>query len=154
MKKIFLYTLVAAIASCSAFVIHVLTVEWLPNWISQQMIGKNITASWDVRYVAALTSIEYGIGAVLLYLAARQTLMRHKVFYRAVFLSACLAMVSGAFIRQPLMDVVVGNPLHVAIIQNLFKWLVWMLIGFVVVYGVEAINKTLKQGHSEAVPLS
>ena len=151
MKRIFLYILVAAIASCSAFIIHVLTVEWLPNWISQQMSGKKITPSWDVRYVAALTSIEYGLGAVLLYLAARQTLIRYMVFYRAVFLSVCLAMVSGAFIRQPLMDVVVGNPFHVAVVQNLFKWLVWMLLGFVVVYGVEAINKALKQGHSKAV---
>ncbi len=154
MKKIFLYALVAALASCSAFIIHVLTVEWLPSWISQQMSGRNITPSWDVRYVAALTSIEYGIGAVLLYLAARQTLMRHIVFYRAVFLSVCLAMVSGALIRQPLMDVVVGNPLHVTMVQNLFKWLVWMLLGFIVVYGVEAVKKVLKKGQSKAVPLS
>ena len=80
--------------------------------------------------------------------------MRHIVFYRAVFLSICLAMVSGALIRQPLMDVVVGNPLHVTMVQNLFKWLVWMLLGFVVVYGVEAVNKQLKKGHSKAVPLS
>lgn len=145
MKKIILYTLLAAIASCSAFVIHVFTVEWLPGWISAQMSDKNITPSWNVRYVAALTSIEYGIGAVLLYLAARQTLTKYRIFYRALFLSACLAMVSGAFLRQPLMDIVVGNPFHVAIVQNFFKLLVWVLLGFVVVYGVEAINRILKK---------
>jgi hypothetical protein len=39
------------------------------------------------------------------------------------------------------MDYVVGNPLHVVLVQNGFKWLVWLLMSFLVVFGFELAIK-------------
>ncbi len=137
--KILLMILIAALASSASFVVHVFTVEWLPSWIGSQMDGIAIQASWDVRYIAIFTSIEYGLAASAIYWLAREKLLFLGNFKSSLILAILLASVHGAFIRQPLMDFVVGNPLHVVVVQNIFKWLVWMLMSFVIVYGVEYI---------------
>jgi len=55
--RIFLFILVAAIASLSSFLVHLVTVEWLPTWIGMQMQGLQTHPSWDVRYIAGVTTI-------------------------------------------------------------------------------------------------
>ncbi len=137
--KFLLIIIIAAIASASSFVIHVSTVEWLPTWVGTQMHGIIIQPSWDVRYIAGVTSIEYGIAACSLYYLSRDKLIKLGVFRASLIFSVLLAAIHGAFIRQPLMDYVVGNPLHVVLVQNGFKWLLWLLMSFIVVYGMECI---------------
>jgi hypothetical protein len=63
------------------------------------------------------------------------------VFKASLLFSILLASIHGAFVRQPLMDYVVGNPLHVVLVQNGFKWLVWLLMSFLVVFGFELAIK-------------
>jgi hypothetical protein len=46
------------------------------------------------------------------------------------------------------MDFVIGNPWHVAIVQNTFIWLSWILMGFVVVYGYEMVVKLTDIKHA------
>ncbi len=135
--KITSIIIIAAIASASSFIIHVLTVEWLPIWIGQQMQGVSITPSWHVRYVAGITSIEYGLAAITIYGLGRQKLIVFGLFRASLLLALILAAINGSFLRQPFMDLVVGNPFNVALVQNAFKWLVWLLMAFVVVYGFE-----------------
>jgi hypothetical protein len=139
--KILLILVVAGLASLSSFVVHVATVEWLPAWIASQMQGLQIQPSWDVRYIAAATSFEYGLAAVALYYLARNKLLIFGVFKASLLFSILLASIHGAFVRQPLMDYVVGNPLHVVLVQNGFKWLVWLLMSFLVVFGFELAIK-------------
>ena len=141
MLRLLLMVVVAGLASTSAFVIHVLTVEWLPSWIGQQMQGLSITPSWDVRYVAGLTAIEYGLAAMAIYLLGRDKFLSVGVFKSSLILAALLAAINGALIRQPLMDFVVGNPLHVVLVQNGFKWMVWLMMAIIVVFGAEYIIK-------------
>ena len=137
--KIILLIVVSLLASASSFVVHVTTVEWLPAWVGAQMQGLAIQPSWDVRYVAGLTSIEYGLAASALYYFGRNKFLSLGLFKAALIFSVLLAAVHGAFIRQPLMDYVVGNPIHVVLVQNCFKWFVWVLMAFITVYGVEFI---------------
>ena len=139
--KIILIFVVAVIASTSSFVVHVATVEWLPDWIGNQMQGVSIQPSWDVRYIAGVTSIEYGMAAIALYYLAREKLLDYGKFKSALLFSVLLMAIHGAFVRQPFMDYVVGNPFHVVLVQNGFKWLVWLLMSFCVVFGVELVNK-------------
>ncbi|MCF6318337.1 MAG: hypothetical protein L3J83_03515 [Proteobacteria bacterium] len=142
--KYILLLILAIIASATAFVIHVATVEWLPGWISEQMQGTEVKASWAVRYVAGITSIEYGIATIVLYYLARDKLMKFGKLKAAVFLSILLLALSAMLIRQPLMDYLVGNPFHVAIVQNVFKWLSLILMSFITVYGYEFIFRREK----------
>jgi hypothetical protein len=141
--KLILIFLVMVIASTSSFVVHVISIEWLPAWVGRQMDGVTIQPSWSVRYVAALTSIEYGFAAVTLYVLARDRLIKHGLFNASLIFSVLLTAIHGALIRQPFMDYVVGNPIHVVLVQNGFKWLVWLLMSFIVIFGYELIsNKT------------
>lgn len=132
-------TMVALLASFSGFLEHVFTVEWLPEWISTQMQGLEVKPSWEVRYVAAVTSVEIGLGALGLYYFGRQKFVQIGRFKSAVIFSVLLLALNGRLIRQPLMDFVISNPWHVAIVQNTFNWLVWILMGFIVVYGYEIV---------------
>ena len=139
--KFFLIFIVAVVASASSFIVHVATVEWLPSWVSGQMQGLPIQPSWDVRYIAGVTSLEYGIAAIALYYLARNKLIGFGKFKAALVFSVLLMAIHGAFLRQPLMDYVVGNPIHVVLVQNFFKWLVWLLMSFCVVFGFEFVIK-------------
>ena len=135
--KHFLIFMVAVVASTSSFVVHMATIEWLPSWVSGQMQGVSIQQSWDVRYIAGVTSLEYGIAAIALYYLARNKLIIFGKFKAALLFSVLLMAIHGAFIRQPFMDYVVGNPIHVVLVQNCFKWLVWLLMSFCTVLGFE-----------------
>ena len=134
----FIYILIiAAVASLSGFLVHVFTVEWLPDWISSQMEGIDIQPSWDVRYWAAITSVEYGLGATAIYALSRSTLIRFGNVGAILGLTALFASINGALIRQPLMDAAIGNPLSVVLVQNGAKWLIWLLMAVIVVLGYE-----------------
>ena len=139
--KVFLLLLVAIIASVASFIVHVATVEWLPQWIGSQMRGIQIQPSWEVRYVAALTSVEYGIAAVTIYTLCRDRLHSFGLFKGIGLYAILLAALHGAFLRQPLMDYIIGNPIHVVAVQNAFQWLVWALMSVAVVVGVELVHK-------------
>ncbi|MCB1755803.1 MAG: hypothetical protein KDJ38_09785 [Gammaproteobacteria bacterium] len=139
--KYFLIFIVAVVASASSFVVHVATIEWLPGWVSDQMQGVSIQPSWDVRFIAGVTSIEYGVGAMGLYYLARNKLMSFGKVKAALLFSVLMMAIHGAIFRQPFMDYVVGNPFHVVLVQNGFKWLVWLLMSFCVVFGFEIVIK-------------
>lgn len=142
--KILFILLLAATISLSGFIIHVITVEWLPDWIGTQMQNIKVQPSWNVRYSAAATSIEYGLAAIGLYYLGREKLLGFGKFKSALLFSMLLMAVHGVFLRQPLMDFAIGNPIHVTLVQNGFKWMPWIIMAFVVVYGYELIQKTYK----------
>ncbi|GAA6151104.1 hypothetical protein [Pseudoteredinibacter isoporae] len=139
--RLFCFLLVAAIASGSAFVVHVITVEWLPAWIALQMEGKSISPAWDVRYVAMLSSIEYGLAVLLIYHFMRDKLIARGFIFAIFILFALLAASHGDLIWQPAMDYVVGNPALVVVVQNGFKYLTWFLMSLITVWGYEFINR-------------
>lgn len=139
--KYFQYFALAALASSCGFVVHVFSAEWLQQWISQIMQGRVMSSSWDVRYIAMFTSLEYGISAMVLYWLIRDKIIQYGKFKAFLILSLLLTALHGALIRQPLMDFIIGNPIEVALLQNAFKWLVWILMSLVVVYGSERVMR-------------
>ncbi len=148
--RILLFFIIAVVASSSSFVVHVISAEWLSLWVSQQMQNIAIQPSWNVRNTALITSVEYGVAAMFLYYLARDKLIKYGRIKATLIFSILLASIHGAFIRQPLMDYVIGNPLIVVVAQNSFKWLVWFLMSVIVVFGYELIieksaNKAFKR---------
>jgi len=139
------FFVVAVLASSCGFFIHLLSAEWLQPWVAEQMSGNSVTSSWNVRDIALFTSIEYGIAAVIMYQLMREKLIQYGRFITIFLFATLLTAIHGALLRQPLMDFVVGNPLHVTLVQNIFKWMVWLLMSVVVVNGVEAINAYAKK---------
>ncbi len=139
--KIIYFLVIAVIASSSSFVVHAISAEWLPGWIAMQMQGLSVQPSWSVRYVALITSIEYGVGATVLYILARDKLSKFGQAKAIVIFSVLLMAIHGAFVRQPLMDFLIGNPIHVVLVQNSFQWLVWIMMSLIVILGYESVNR-------------
>jgi len=138
--KWFFLLIVISVASLSGFIIHVFSAEWLQSWIASQMSGIAVEPSWNVRDVALVSSIEYGVSALAIYYLLREKIHSFNFAAKILLLSTLLISIHGALIRQPLLDYVIGNPLHVVVVQNTFKWLVWILMSAVVVTGFEMIN--------------
>ena len=143
MKQLSFFLLVV-IASLAGFIVHVIAVEWLPSWIGSQMQGVELKPSWAVRYIAGMTSVEYGFAILILYHFSRDKLLSYGKFKASMFLSALLLALQALLIRQPLMDYLIGNPLHVVIVQNGFIWLSWIILSFITVYGYEFIQAKFK----------
>jgi hypothetical protein len=139
--------ILAIFASLAGFVIHVFTVEWLPEWLGSQMQGVELQASWAVKYVAAVTSIEYGVAVIFLYYLSRDKLLIYGKFKASIYLSIALLALNAMLFRQPFMDYVIGNPINVVLVQNGFKWLSWIAMSFIVVYGFELIKSMTKDNN-------
>lgn len=116
----------AVAAAATGFVIHVGSQRWVQEWVSARMQGREVTASWDVRYLALASSLEVGIGLVVLYALVRGHLPFKSSAVRGLVLGVLLLAVMGRLVRQPLMNFIIGNPLPVVAVQDGVSWLVWL----------------------------
>ncbi len=132
MKKMITCFLIACAASMIAFVIHVVTVAWIANFVSLTMEGLEVKPSWDVRYIAAFTSMEIGISLVVIYTLVRKSTPVKSSITKGFILGILLLMIQGSLIRQPLMDFIISNPLKVVLIQDGVNWLIWLVISILV----------------------
>jgi hypothetical protein len=118
--------LVASIAAgITGFAIHVGSQPWVQSWVTEHMQGRTVAASWDVRYFALATSIEVGVGLTILYALARQAMPVKSPVLRGLLLGAILLAVMGRLVRQPTMNLLIGNPLSVVVVQDGISWVLW-----------------------------
>jgi len=123
----FVAGLVAAVAAgLTGFVIHVGTQAWVQAWVTERMQGKEVTASWDVRYLALITSVEVGVGLVVLYALVRRAMPVKSAALRGLLLGVILLAVMGRLVRQPVMNLVIGNPFSVVAVQDGISWVLWL----------------------------
>lgn len=119
--------LIAAIAAAATgFVIHVGTQSWVQSWVAERMQGKEVAPSWDVRYIALATSLEVGVGLVILYALVRRAMPVKSAVLRGLLLGVVLLAVMGRLLRQPVMNLVIGNPLPVVVVQDGISWVLWL----------------------------
>lgn len=125
--------LIAAIASASTgFVIHVASQSRVQAWVDSHMQGHTVTPSWEVRYVALATSLEAGIALVILYALVRTALPVKSSWARGLLLGVLLLAVMGRLFRQPVMNLIVGNPFSVVAVQDGISWVLWLCMCVVV----------------------
>jgi len=122
----------AVAAAVVGFSIHVGSQGWIRAWVSAHMQGREIIPSWDVRYLALLTSIESGIGLVIVYALARPALPGKSSLVRGLLLGVLMLAVMGRLFRQPMMNLAIGNPLPVVAVQDGISWVLWALMSIVV----------------------
>lgn len=95
----------------------------------------------DVTLRAAISTIEYGIAYLCVYLLFRKLFANWSIAGRvAAAIALCLA-VSGALLRAPLMQLAIGNPLHVVLVQQGAQWLTVAVGCFVAAYVYEGLAK-------------
>ena len=134
--------LVAAIAAAVVgFIIHVASQEFVRTWVYTRMHGHAVTPSWDVRYVALLTSLEIGVAVVWLYALFRRTLPQTRSLFRGLLLGVLLLAAQGSLFRQPLMDFIIGNPISVVAVQDGVTWVVWLVMCAVAALTYDALTE-------------
>lgn len=122
----------AAVASAAiGFVIHVFSVEVVEHYVASVMAGRQVAPSWDVRVPAALSSIEQGLALVTLYLLVRSRLPSLGTLARGLLVAVIALALGGNLVRQPLMNLLIGNPLEVVAVQGGMTWLIWGVMGII-----------------------
>ncbi|HBH7879294.1 MULTISPECIES: hypothetical protein [Vibrio harveyi group] len=139
--KFVLYFGILVLAAAVGFVVHVVEVEWLRVWVSEQMTGKMVTPSWDVRYIAMILSIEHSVAFFIIYLLLRQKIGDRSLLVQVTVLSVLILAFKSLLIRQPLMDYIIGNPVHVVAAQNLLKWSIPISMSVIIVIGYSLVEK-------------
>ena len=143
-RGLFALALMAVLATVASFGIHLATAAWLPGWLADRMVGVEMLASWDVRYLAGATSIEYVLGSMLMYTLMRRPLLGWRPWARIVVFTLLILSTRGLLMRQPLMDWAIGNPIDVVVIQNGLKALVWIVVASLSAIGVEWFYRIYK----------
>jgi hypothetical protein len=136
--------LTAILASSAAlFFTHKFAADRLPQWLGEQMVGveiKRLPYGSEVVIPATLTTVEYGIALFLLYLALRRSLPAASAFSRSLALAALSLALGGNLVRMPMMQLVVGNPLHVVLVQHGAVWLPYIVGSLMLTYCYEWLH--------------
>lgn len=133
MRSGFLTIVAAAVpASAAGFYLHVFSAEWVQRFVSALMEGKTVAPSWDVRVPAAISSIEIGLGAAFCYWLLRHRFPHMGWVRGGLLLAGLVLMIKGNLVRQPVMNLLVGNPVEVVAIQDGLTWLTWGLMGWII----------------------
>jgi len=103
------------------------------------MEGISISPSRSVVMIAALTSIESGLGLAVLYALVRAQLPFDNPLLKGLCLGVLVLAVTGRLFRQPFMNRRVGNPLGVVLVQDGIVWLQWLAACCVLALAYEAL---------------
>ncbi|MDE9545319.1 hypothetical protein KKI93_21655 [Xenorhabdus bovienii] len=125
---IFIILIVSILTSFLGFMVHVINIEWVVPYIRNEVNNISVLPSWDVRYLAALTSLETGLGITILYILIKKGLPTYTSFTRGIVMWLIELAIMGRLIRQPLMDYAIGNPFLISILQNAVSWINWLFI--------------------------
>ncbi|MDC9606744.1 hypothetical protein [Xenorhabdus griffiniae] len=145
----FVILIVSMFTAFIGFLIHVVNVEWLTPYIRNEMSNISVLPSWDVRYLAALTSIETGFGITILYILIKRGMPTYNSFARGIIMWLLELAVMGRLVRQPLMDLAIGNPFYISILQNSIAWINWLLICLVTTFLYDYLIKLWCKNNNE-----
>lgn len=138
-----------ALSAAAGFVAHVFSVEVITPYVASVMAGRHVAPSWDVRIPAALSSIEQGIALALLYLLLRSSLPSLGTLWRGVLVGLLALALHGALVRQPMMDLLIGNPLGIVAVQDGMTWLIWLAMGLITAV---CLDRLMPRGEVPANP--
>ncbi|MBC8949978.1 hypothetical protein [Xenorhabdus sp. TS4] len=143
-KKVvfFIILIVSIFTAFIGFIVHVINVEWLIPYIRSEVNNVSVLPSWDVRYLAAFTSIETGFGITILYILIKKGMPTYNSFTRGIIMWLLELAIMGRLVRQPLMDFAIGNPFLISILQNSISWINWFLICLITTFLYDYLIKS------------
>jgi hypothetical protein len=135
---------VAAIAAAAAwFFVHKPIADHIDQWVGEHMAAqpdvKRPPYGPEVVLPATLSSIEYGIAMFLLYWLVRRAAPALSPLARAFCVFLLSLAVGGQLLRFPVMQLVIGNPLWVTLVQHAAGWLPYLAASLAVAFCYEAL---------------
>lgn len=141
----------ASFAAGIGFAIHVFSAEIVERHVATMMIGRHVAPSWDMRFPAALSSIEQGLALVILYILLRRCFPALGTIRRTLLTAALALTLAGRLIRQPLMNILIGNPWEVVMMQDGLNWLIWLTMSAIVSVLLDALIPLSKNSHGNSL---
>lgn len=129
------FAVVALLTSLAGFTIHVVTVDVIQKWLFGAPAGMSYSRS--VTALAAITSLEVGIGLTVLYRLIRPALQKRARIVRVLILTTVLLAIQGILVRQLLMDQIVGGIRWQSLVSDMLRWPTWLGMCFVLVWTYE-----------------
>ncbi len=142
--RIMIATIVAA---AMGFMIHVLygqglAMEYVQSVAQEGRLNAIIRQpypAWLVA-IAATTALLPALGKVLLYVLIKEKLPASSNTCRGLLFGLLLLAIDDAFLRTPIMSVIVGNPFDVMLVQGVESWAISFIMGLVIAYIVPSSN--------------
>ena len=132
-------------ASLALFFVHKPIADLLPQWVSEHMAGapeiRRPPYGLEVVLPATLSSVEYGLGLGFTYHLLAKALPTWSPIARAVVLLLLTLALMGNLVRFPLMQLVVGNPAGVTLVQHAALWLPYLVGSLVVALAYELVRR-------------
>jgi hypothetical protein len=129
-------------ASAVAFGLHRVLADLVPGWMAGRMEGVQVRQppyGPEVAVPAMLTCVEYGAALLAAYALLRRATPRASVFVRALLLAVLCLALQGAVLRMPVMQLVIGNPLLVTLVQHAAIWVPHVAASLALAYTYEAV---------------
>jgi hypothetical protein len=135
---------VTTIAAAAAwFFVHKPIADHIDQWVGEHMAGqpdvKRPPYGLEVVLPATLSSIEYGMAMFVLYGLVRRAAPTLSPLARALCVFLLSLAVGGQLLRFPVMQLVIGNPLWVTLVQHAGGWLPYLAASLVVAFSYEAL---------------
>ena len=148
MRKLVQPTVAAVAASVVGFSVHKAFADRLPAWVSAHMGNTQIKLppyGPEIVVPATLTALESGVAYLAAYLLVRHATPERSVLFRALLVAALSLALHGSLLRMPVMQLLVGNPVVVTLVQHAGSWAPVVAASLVVAYAYESLGWLLGQ---------
>ena len=125
MRKPIQFTIASIAASAAGFAVHKVFADRLPAWVSAHMENAQIKLppyGPEIVVPAALTSLESGVAYLVAYLLVRRATPERSVLSRSLLVAALCLALHGSLLRMPVMQLLIGNPVWVTLVQHAGLW--------------------------------
>jgi hypothetical protein len=143
MRKPIQFTVAAVAASAAGFAVHKVFADRLPAWVSAHMGNTQIKLppyGPEIVVPAALTSLESGVAYLAAYLLVRRATPQRSVLLRSLLVAALCLALRGSLLRMPVMQLLIGNPVWVTLVQHAGAWAPVVAASLVVSYAYEFLG--------------
>jgi hypothetical protein len=127
----------AIIASLAGLSLHIIMLKELTPYITSTLNNTTILKPPYPIYInisAYITAILPGFGLALLYYFIRPYFSIKSKVARGILLGLFVLLIKGELIRQPIMNILVGNPISIALLQQSQIWLTSLVMSLLVVF--------------------
>ena len=127
----------AVIASFISLSVHRIMLKETSSYLNQALVNISVIKPPYPAYInviAYLTSILPGLGVTILYYLMTPYFNTPSKLLRTAYLSILLLLLKGELIRQLIMNILVGNPIAIAFLQQSQVWLTNIMMALAVVF--------------------
>jgi|GEM_PF-1959466 len=141
--------LILIIPSLLAITAHIYSLNYLQPIIDKAMALHPVVDSKNygnlIVTLATITSILPTIGTVIVYFALYNHISNYSLFSKIAVLTVTILLIKGHFIRQFIMNIAVGNPIQIALLQELEVWVPNLILCSFIVIGEVLYKQFIKK---------